>query len=131
MVRSMLSLDPSDRPSFDHLLATNRSTTFPEFFYSFFHQYNLTLNEIQSPDQLLRPSAGVDVLEEPSLGGDESRDSFGEADWRIERVRNDLESIKSYLDVDSADAVDEDDAGEQEGEDLSMRIKVYPRTSLS
>jgi phosphoinositide-3-kinase regulatory subunit 4 len=114
MVRSMLYLDPADRPTFDHLLATNRSTTFPEFFYTFFHQYNLTLNEIQSPTQLLRPSSPVEV-DEPTLGVDESRDSFGEADWRIERVRTDLESIKSYLDVDSADGPEGEDSSEMEG----------------
>ena len=123
MVRSMLSLGPSDRPSFDHLLATNRSTTFPEFFYSFFHQYNLTLIEIQSPAQLLRPSASAE-LEDSSLGGDESRDSFGEADWRIERVWNDLDSVKSYLDVDSADGTATEDRGEMEGE-LALAVRVY------
>ncbi|KAL7416414.1 hypothetical protein BDY24DRAFT_379669 [Mrakia frigida] len=112
MVRSMLSLDPASRPSFDNLLATNRSTTFPEFFYTFFHQYNLTLNEIQTPSQLLRPHVGPEVDELGAAGGESARDSFGEADWRIERVRKDLDSIKSYLDVDSAD----EKAGESESE---------------
>lgn len=115
MVRSMLSLDPGDRPSFGNLLATNRATTFPEFFYAFFHQYNLTINEIQSPPQLLRPPVGLELEELGGAGGESAKDSFGEADWRIERVRKDLESIKSYLDVDSVDETKVEDGAEMEG----------------
>jgi phosphoinositide-3-kinase regulatory subunit 4 len=50
MIAHMLSREPSERPSFDHILATYRGTIFPEYFYTFLNDYVSELGEL--PDSL-------------------------------------------------------------------------------
>ena len=69
----MISLDPSDRPTFDILLHTSRGSVFPESFYSFLHNYVSSVNELSS-----------DAL--PS-----------HSDHRLDRIWADYESIEPYI----------------------------------
>ncbi|WOO86061.1 Phosphoinositide 3-kinase regulatory subunit 4 [Vanrija pseudolonga] len=51
MIASMLSREPSERPTFDRILATYRGTIFPEYFYTFLKDYATELAELpDSPD---------------------------------------------------------------------------------
>src|ERR1700733_9291391 len=49
MIKQMICLDPSARPTFDTLLHTSRGTVFPESFYSFLHNYVSSINELPTP----------------------------------------------------------------------------------
>ena len=73
----MISLDPSERPAFNTLLHTSRGTVFPEFFYSFLHNYVFSVNElssdvlaINSPPPTIQPTHIV-----PSMSGSTLRPS--------------------------------------------------------
>lgn len=46
MIKEMINVDPSARPTFDSLLHTSRGTVFPESFFSFFHNYVSSINEL-------------------------------------------------------------------------------------
>ena len=46
MIRLMLSKEPSDRPSFDRLLAIYRGRIFPEYFYTFLEDKWASLQEL-------------------------------------------------------------------------------------
>jgi phosphoinositide-3-kinase regulatory subunit 4 len=45
MIREMLSRDAKDRPSFDRILTNYRGSIFPEYFYTFFKDYIISLSE--------------------------------------------------------------------------------------
>lgn len=51
MIKQMIHLDPSSRPTFDTLLHTARGPghVFPESFYSFLHNYVSSVNDLPSP----------------------------------------------------------------------------------
>ncbi|EIW67963.1 hypothetical protein TREMEDRAFT_44965 [Tremella mesenterica DSM 1558] len=46
MIRQMLSRDPRDRPSFDHILSDYRGLIFPEYLYTFLREYVSSLTEV-------------------------------------------------------------------------------------
>jgi len=46
MIAQMLSREPSQRPTFDRILATYRGTIFPEYFYTFLNDYVTELSEL-------------------------------------------------------------------------------------
>ncbi|KAI0701928.1 hypothetical protein BC835DRAFT_1321753 [Cytidiella melzeri] len=112
LVKEMIAINPSTRPTFDTLLHTARGTVFPETFYSFLHNYVASVNE---------PSAGVFSFA-PQTGPTSttsstpinakatqttaplvvSGDVFSEplpsdSDHRMERVWSDYESVEPYL----------------------------------
>ena len=80
----MISLDPSERPTFDTLLHTSRGTVFPESFYSFLHNYVSSVNELSS-DVLAVNSPPPTVL------------PIHDSDHRLERIWADYESIELYI----------------------------------
>jgi phosphoinositide-3-kinase, regulatory subunit 4 len=117
----MISLDPSDRPTFDTLLHTSRGTVFPESFYSFLHNYVSSVNELSSdvlavnsppPTALpthiapsmsgstLRPSpsGGLNPNAGTGIGTEVKSDAFpSDSDHRLERIWADYESIELYI----------------------------------
>ncbi|KAG6826329.1 hypothetical protein H0H92_000291 [Tricholoma furcatifolium] len=114
LIKQMIDLDPSARPSFDTLLHTSRGTVFPESFYSFLHNYVSSINEITptyvaaspptaTPSGLL--SASTSALRPGSSLGHpgaptaettpEARPS--ESDHSLEKLWGDYESIEPYL----------------------------------
>jgi len=117
----MISVDPSERPTFDSLLHTSRGTVFPESFYSFLHNYVSSLNEFSaetlapttSTPQTTTPiQPSMSTLSPPStirtthptnnsttIGGTvNDGDSLpSDSDHRLERIWLDYESIEPYI----------------------------------
>jgi phosphoinositide-3-kinase regulatory subunit 4 len=126
MIKQMISLDPSTRPTFDTLLHTSRGTILDESFYSFLHNYVSSINDLlavpplsavslpsgntgashlvtSSANSTVRPgtttvvSAGAQVAEAPSEG------MPSDSDHRMERIWADYESVEPYLAPDAGD----------------------------
>ena len=83
MISRMLSRDPDDRPSFDHVLNTFRGTIFPEYFYTFLKDYVNSLSDITDsqnpPDGFLKK-----VANQPGT--------------KIDRLQEEWESVSIHLD---------------------------------
>ncbi|KAF9007713.1 hypothetical protein BDZ89DRAFT_1144434 [Hymenopellis radicata] len=71
LIKQMISLDPSARPTFDTLLHTSRGTVFPESFFSFLHNYVTSVNDlpVESPfkDMGALMSATLGFLYHPNV----------------------------------------------------------------
>ncbi|KAI4107672.1 MAG: hypothetical protein LQ339_002578 [Xanthoria mediterranea] len=81
LVSHMIQLDPESRYAAEEYLNFSRRKAFPEYFYSFLHQYMGVITD---------PSSGRSpVLPETS--------NFGEADDRIDRVYVDFDKISFFL----------------------------------
>ena len=64
MVHQMLSLDPSKRPTFSGLLHSARGTIFPDYFYSYLHDFfasTQNLSSSQFPYRFSGPGTGIGV----------------------------------------------------------------------
>ena len=81
LVRHMIQLEPESRYSAEEYLNFWRRKAFPEYFYSFLHQY---MGHITDPSSGRSP-----VLPET--------DSFGEGDDRIDRIYYDFDKIAYFL----------------------------------
>ncbi len=57
LIKQMIAIEPSSRPTFDSLLHTARGTVFPESFYSFLHNYVASINEASAPSPFFFPPA--------------------------------------------------------------------------
>lgn len=88
MVAHMISRDPEQRYSAEEYLNFWRQKSFPEYFYSFLHQYMFLITD---------PSSGRAQL---TAG----KDNLGESDDRIERVYYDFDKIAYFLGYDSGQA---------------------------
>lgn len=85
LVSHMIQLEPESRFSADEYLKFWRRKAFPEYFYSFLHQYMGLITD---------PSSGrAPVLPETA--------NFGEADDRIDRVYYDFDKISYFLGYDN------------------------------
>lgn len=80
MILSMIQLDPEKRYSAEQYLSIYKATIFPEYFYSFLHQYMLDLTTSSS-----RAPVSLDLS------------SQGEADDKIDRVHYDFDKISYFL----------------------------------
>jgi phosphoinositide-3-kinase regulatory subunit 4 len=80
MVTHMIKLEPESRYSADEYLNFWRQKAFPDYFYSFLHQY---MHLITDPSSGLNPITSADA-------------NLGESDERIDRVYYDFDKI-SYL----------------------------------
>ncbi|KAL2111613.1 hypothetical protein VUR80DRAFT_9745 [Thermomyces stellatus] len=81
MIAHMIQLDPEKRYSAEQYLEFWRGKVFPEYFYSFLHQY-------------------MELITDPSSGNNpisNSTKNFGEADERIDRVFYDFDKISYFL----------------------------------
>lgn len=125
MIKQMIHLDPSARPTFDTLLHTTRGPgrIFPECFYSFLHNYVSSINDLPSPSPFSPTSAHPQPSNNPSStgtathsvvpstssastvkpttiaaasgGGDAALPS--DSDARIDRIWADYESVEAYI----------------------------------
>ncbi|KAL1745959.1 hypothetical protein HDZ31DRAFT_81556 [Schizophyllum fasciatum] len=134
LIKQMISLNPASRPTFDDALKQARGGVFPETFYTFLHQYVLTVNELPaaSPFGTTTPaipstpvSAGVapstsnatvrpppgSAAREPEAGPADVLPS--DSDRRIERLWTDWEAIEAGLSFTS-------DAASEEGADAKV-----------
>ena len=82
LIMHMIQLEPEARYSADEYLNFWRQKTFPEYFYSFLHQYMYLITD---------PSSGRAAVTAEEI-------NFGESDDRISRVYNDFDKISYFLD---------------------------------
>lgn len=120
MIKQMITLDPSARPTFDSLLHTSRGTVFPECFYSFLHNYVSSLNDLPAtspfsptaPPNPGTPSTATFKPHSTTSGFSAAPSSVAEgtngalpsdSDHRIERIWADYESVEPYLIPETSD----------------------------
>ena len=81
LISHMIQIEPESRYSADEYLNFWRHKTFPEYFYSFLHQYMGMITD---------PSSGhTPILPET--------ENFGEADERIDKLYNDFDKVSYFL----------------------------------
>ena len=81
MVAHMIQLEPESRYSADEYLGFWRKKVFPDYFYSFLHQY---MGLITDPSSGRSPISGANA-------------NLGEADERIDRIYYDFDKISYFL----------------------------------
>ncbi len=81
LVGGMIQLDPERRYSADEYLSFWRNKAFPEYFYSFLHQYMALVTD---PSSGRAPISGATI-------------NLGEADDRIDRIYLDFDKISYFL----------------------------------
>ena len=84
LIAHMLQLEPESRFSADEYLNFWRRKTFPEYFYSFLHQYMYLITD-------------QNYGQPPSMSGEVN---LGESDDRIDRIYNDFDKISYFLGYD-------------------------------
>ncbi|EAQ87872.1 hypothetical protein CHGG_04491 [Chaetomium globosum CBS 148.51] len=99
MITQMIQLDPQKRYSAEQYLDFWKGKVFPEYFYSFLHQYMELITDLSSAQY--------------SAGG--TGRNIGEADQRIERVWLDFDKISYFLGY-------HDDENRAEERQLSPRL---------
>ena len=117
----MIAVDPAVRPSFDTLLHTSRGSVFPDSFYSFFHNYVSSINELSSsspfasttgtappPTPIGATVKSPQAVAPQSLPGASTGDVSNEplpsdSDRRMERIWSDFESVEPFLSIDSTE----------------------------
>lgn len=85
LVSHMIQLDPESRYAAEEYLNFWRHKAFPDYFYSFLHQYMYAITDLSSGQKPV--TAGVE--------------NFGESDERIERIYNDFDKISYMLGEDT------------------------------
>lgn len=81
MVKHMIQIDPESRYSAQNCLDIFKDSIFPEYFYSFLHQY---MGLITDPSSGRTPISGASA-------------NLGEADERIDRIYYDFDKISYFL----------------------------------
>jgi phosphoinositide-3-kinase, regulatory subunit 4 len=120
LIKEMIALDPSSRPTFDALLHNVRGVVFPEVFYSFLHGYVWSINEIPIPAPFNTPTTGIspEILTPASSAASTAASTAKggsvtplhavdtkvpeaavprDADHKIEKIWADYESVEPYL----------------------------------
>jgi len=82
LILHMIQIDPESRYSADEYLSFWKNRAFPEYFYSFLHQYMCLITD---------PSSGKAHVDAES-------GNMGESDDRIERIYLDFDKISYFLD---------------------------------
>jgi phosphoinositide-3-kinase, regulatory subunit 4 len=94
LVTHMIQVEPESRYSAEEYLNFWRRKAFPEYFYSFLHQYMGLITD---------PSSGhAPVMPDTS--------NFGEADERIDRIYHDFDKISFFLEYDGYNDLDKADS---------------------
>ena len=118
LIKQMIALDHTARPTFDAVLHTSRGTVFPEGFYSFLHNYVHSVCEFSDKSPFLTSSpptmgtpttAPIPQAPKPAqrsplsmsqeIQGDNNLPS--DSDHRMERIWSDFESVETYLEQDA------------------------------
>lgn len=108
MVQHMINLDPSKRHSAEQYLNLWRRKAFPEYFYSFLHQYIGFITD---------PTSG-----QGSLVAVDERDLANQADDRIDRIYHDFDKIAFFLGFDQSQ---DTNSGGQEGR-IASKDSIIP-----
>lgn len=115
LVSHMIQLEPESRYSAEEYLNFWRRKAFPEYFYSFLHQYMGLITD---------PSSGRSpVLPETA--------NFGEADDRIDRVFYDFDKISYFLGYENEKAQENSQADQSiASRDLFLFRSTYRTTDM-
>jgi phosphoinositide-3-kinase regulatory subunit 4 len=121
LIKDMIALNPSTRPTFDTLLHNARGTVFPEVFYSFLHGYVWSINELPiitpfstappngtSPEILTPATSAASAAASTARGGSVTPLHAADvkvheaavprnADHKVEKIWADYESVEPYL----------------------------------
>ncbi|KIJ34241.1 hypothetical protein M422DRAFT_263736 [Sphaerobolus stellatus SS14] len=98
LILRMVSLEPTERPTFDTLLHEYRGNVFPEHFYSFLHDYIGSMNELSTATIFNKPSPLLPVSaasEMPVMAETTSLPS--DSDHRIEKIWTEYETIEPHF----------------------------------
>ena len=106
LVIHMIQLEPESRYSAEEYLNFWRRRAFPEYFYSFLHQYMSSITDPSSPRNSVLPDTA----------------NFGDADDRIDRVYNDFDKISYFLGFED----DKTPKNVEENQILSRMDEVIP-----
>ncbi|KAF2423644.1 ARM repeat-containing protein [Tothia fuscella] len=98
MVKHMIQVDPQERYSADEYLKFWKDRAFPEYFYSFLHQYMFLITD---------PTSGRKAI---TTG----KENLGEADERINRVYYDFDKISYFLGYETGDKKQSDEVSSME-----------------
>ena len=118
LIKQMIALDHTGRPTFDTILHTSRGVVFPECFYSFLHNYVHSVCEwsekspfLTSPPPIIagtptitpvaqvpKPAQRAPLSMSQELQGDNNLPS--DSDHRMEKIWSDFESVETYLEQD-------------------------------
>lgn len=119
LIKQMITLDHTARPTFDTILHTSRGTVFPECFYSFLHNYVHTVCELSEkspflaspPPTIVGTPTTTPVAQVPkpaqravlSMSQELQEDNTlpSDSDHRMERIWSDFESAETYLEQDA------------------------------
>lgn len=110
LVSHMIQLEPESRYSAEEYLNFWRRKAFPEYFYSFLHQYMGTITD---------PSSGRAPVLPDTV-------NFGEGDDRIDRIYYDFDKISYFLDYGETKIGDLSIRGEEKasGEVIPVQIDI-------
>jgi len=115
----MIALDHTARPTFETILHTSRGAVFPEFFYSFLHNYVHSVCELSEKSPFLTSPPPTIVgtptttpitqvpkpAQRPALSMSqelqEDNNLPSDSDHRMERIWSDFESVETYLEQDA------------------------------
>lgn len=121
LIKDMIALNPSTRPTFDTLLHNARGAVFPEVFYSFLHGYVWSINEVPTITQsatvpatatspeILTPTTSAALATASAVKGGAVTPLHAvdakapetavprDADHKIEKIWADYESVEPYL----------------------------------
>ncbi|EED79789.1 predicted protein [Postia placenta Mad-698-R] len=104
LIKQMIAVEPSVRPTFDNLLHTSRGTVLPESFYSFFHNYVSSINELSTPSPFAaQPAPPVNVVNivSPTTPSSTIKGTAtplpSDSDHRMNKIWADFESVEPYL----------------------------------
>lgn len=139
LIKQMIALDHTARPTFDTVLHTSRGTVFPEGFYSFLHNYVHSVCELSEKSPFLASSpptvgtpttAPISQIPKPaqraplSMSQEVHGDSNlpGDSDHRMERIWSDFESVETYLEQDAN--------GDSPAESKTGSLTAAPPTSI-
>lgn len=106
LITHMIQLEPECRYSADEYLNFWRGKAFPEYFYSFLHQYVYLVTD---------PTSGKAAITSDNA-------NLGESDDRISRVFNDFDKISYFLGYDSTDTPQNTSSSSQ----LGNSTKLFP-----
>jgi len=93
----MIALEPESRPSFEAALQSSRNDVFPDSFYSFFHRYISSLNELSSPSPFSRAIPPPITSIEGRSGNGDGFSIPSDCDRRVESIWTEFSSVVPFL----------------------------------
>ncbi|THH10662.1 hypothetical protein EW145_g1172 [Phellinidium pouzarii] len=120
LIKQMIAIEPSSRPTFDSLLHVSRGSLFPECFYATFHDFITSVNDITAStpfSNTVHTSSGglttqnsqprVSNLDDKSPSGESSNQDLlflpVDSDRRIARIWNEFGVVEPFFSTDRED----------------------------